>query len=195
MFKKLASILFKEEEIIIEEELEKHEDELKIPELKPMVASKPVAEPAIATKYEPKSQPLSEEKIVFVESKDDRKPMMINVDEDPVVKETKVRREAKPEPKNTYRPQAIISPIFGGPEGEEPMKPAPTQTYGDAKRRAPLTQVISPMFGRVEEEAHHEVALNDASMDLDITEMLSPERTGEEVQVSLYDYLEGLEDE
>ncbi|WZU00471.1 hypothetical protein MGH68_12970 [Erysipelothrix sp. D19-032] len=42
MFKKLTSLLFKEEEIVIEEEIEKHdkkeEESLVIPNLKPMVA-------------------------------------------------------------------------------------------------------------------------------------------------------------
>lgn len=200
MFKKLASLLFNEEEIVIEEEIAKQEKEeaLKIPDLKPIVPKQETrrrekTQTEIKVDIKPIGQPIERpvEKPVEVIMSDDeprKKVTMINVDE---------KKEIRKKPdivvrEKAYQPQEVISPYFGGTqETTTPIK----KTVTDAKKRSSMTQVISPMFGQVNVEDTNEIEHIDEIMDLDITEMLSPERSEEEVQVSLYDFLEGLDEE
>ncbi|CAM3608121.1 hypothetical protein G7061_07485 [Erysipelothrix sp. HDW6B] len=206
MFKKLTSLLFKEEEIVIEEEIEKHdkkeEESLVIPNLKPMVAKpkETKVEPAsVVSTPAPTFKDSQKEEIhnSAESTQETRKSMMIDVDIDthPEVKESKVKTEEKTSARREvkYQRKEIISPIFGGSDnGAEPLSNAKPH-YQDAKSRAPKTSVISPMFGQIEvTEPVHEQISEDV-MDMDVTELLAPERTEEEVQVSLYDYLEELD--
>lgn len=172
MWKKLASILFEEEEITIEEDLNEVPEMIEIPKLKPMVEK-------VVT-------PIVEETVV------ERRSMMIDVDhhQERIVEDVVVVKK-KPTAPEKYQPADIISPIFGGPT--RPSQPIENKVYTEAKTRQPLTEIISPMFGKVEVVEHSE-GFDAALLEIDVSEMLTAKPTGDEVQTSLFDYLEGLEE-
>lgn len=177
MWKKLTSFLFKEEEIILEEE--EHEiEEIKIKPVEPLKA------PEIKKPVKVKPEPNEDIKAVSEETKEfhivsDKKPkrsMMIDLNDKPI--ETVESNDKNYE----YKRKNIISPIFGGDEVEEDqvikplVKPAPK-----AK-----TQVISPMYGSVTEDEE----LEEVDLEMDLEDILADEPIAEEVQTSLFDYLE-----
>lgn len=183
MFKKLVSILFEEEEITIEEDLNETPPAYDIPKLKPMAEKKKpevLRAPEFIENYQEKVIPETLE----------RKVTMIDVD-------TKVEKraevvEVRPavKPVAHYQPKDIISPIFGGPES--PSKPIESKTYTDVKTRQPLTEIISPMFGKVEVQEQSN-SIDASLLEIELSDMLSPIDEGEEVQASLFDYLEGFD--
>lgn len=208
MFKKIASLLFKEEEIIIEEEIEDKEDDLNIPQLKPLTPKKPVtdnlqtgnvSEPVRT--YTPKPVQEIEKVEINIEPEESAKPrktVMITAD-DNLALESQPKNSKEKDSKNkferrqsTYQPKDIISPIYGGPTSStEPLK---SSVSTEAKKKKPVTSVISPMYGAVQIE-EETVEIDESLLNLDVSEMISEERNQEEVQVSLYDYLEGFENE
>lgn len=194
MFRKLTSFLFKEEEVVFEQDLNHEEkDDLHIPELKPMSAPKREIKKEVVV--EPnfiEETPI--EKAADIEEPR-RKAVRIDADE-PLheVKEVKLKKEVVPKNQQIqYQRKEIISPMFGGTntatsQESEPKKPS------DVKKRTTKTTVISPMFGAVT-SYEEETVEQEVDMDLDITEMLSPDRVDEDIQVSLYDFLEDFKDE
>lgn len=193
MFRKLTSLLFKEEEVVFEQDLGSQEhDDLDIPELKPMTAPKRtvireeiIEEPVIET---PRTQ-----EVVVEETR--RKTVRIDADA-PLeeVKEIKLKKEVTARVQAAqYQPKEIISPMFGGSNKATAARTEVKQA-SDAKKRTAKTTVISPMFGAIStyDEPKEETIVD---MDLDITDMLSPDRVEEDVQVSLYDFLEDFKDE
>lgn len=204
MLRKLASFFFQEEEIILEEDLkEEQEENYKIPEIKPMKAQQrkePVsAAQSLAPKMDPKEgqeaakiskidQPVEEEVLVLNKSKKitaDIKPLQPRLQEPTRKKviQTQIKKE-------DYKPQAIISPIFGGSHNDDSK---PIKEAVKVKKNHSRTTVISPMFGVMEEE-NNEV-FNKDLLKYNLSDMLSSKEETGEVQVSLYDYLEELENE
>lgn len=181
IWKKLASILLEEEEITIEEDLNEVSDMIEIPKLKPM-AETPAPKPIVEEKTI--AQEIIEHSVVT-----ERKSMMIDVD----VKVEKEIKEEVPLVKKVqpvkYQKTEIISPIFGGPTN--PSEPVEAKVYTQAKTRQPLTEIISPMFGKVEQE-DQKSGIDASVMEIDLSEMLRPNDNGDEVQASLFDYLEGF---
>lgn len=181
IWKKLASILFEEEEIRVEEELDSTPDVLEIPKLKPMAEKTiPVIKEVVE---EPLTQVVNEE----------RKSMMIDVDvtEDVLTPTVEVKKVV-PEVAKKYQRTDIISPIFGGPES--PSEPIENKVYTEVKTRQPLTEIISPMFGKVE-VVDQKDSIESSLLELDISEMLTPSSDASEVQASLFDYLEGFNED
>ena len=209
MFRKLAAFFFDEEEIILEEDLQKDEEEnYRIPEIQPMKAQskkiketkikkeEPVKEVVYETKEALKeSLEIKEEKIKVLDSSEDKvRSKKITVDLDDAVQQNKaVAKNKVPEKKTVeeeYQPQEIISPIFGG-SNKEPaqaikVNPEPIKTKTQ-------TTVISPMYGLVEDEESE--IFDEELLNYDLKDMLSSREDAEEVQVSLYDFLEEFEDE
>ena len=199
MLRKLASFFFQEEEIILEEDLRQEEENYKIPEIKPMKAQQrkePVsASKSLESKQNLKpvqdavaSEPAEAEVVVLNKSQRitaDIKPIQRAV-QDPVKKKS-IQTQIKIE---DYKPQAIISPIFGGSHKDDAK---PITEAAKVKKNHSRTTVISPMFG-VMEEGNNEV-FNKDLLKYDLSDMLSSKEETGEVQVSLYDYLEELEDE
>lgn len=195
MLKKIVNFFFtEEEEYIHEEELSTHkeDDALKIPTLKPLVA--PKLDAKLDEVEEIRKTPL--QKAIFIDeiqSKTvEKKSVMIDVDgPTQTTNDVKIRKEA---PKNPtpykYQPTQIISPIFGGPEPTEKVNPVNT-VKKEAARKVVTSSVISPMFGAMVDETMSQK--ENLNMDLDLKDILSPERGAQEVQVSLYDYLEEMD--
>ena len=92
---------------------------------------------------------------------------------------------------DTYRPKSILSPMHGGSETEEDII---VQTVNTKKKHAPVTQIISPMYGNVAKEEDHAEKLSEEMMDIDIMKMIKDEESDDEVQTSLFDFLEGLDE-
>lgn len=201
MFKKIVNFFFtEEEEYIHEEELNSNDtsDQLKVHPIKPFVNEPKIEEM-------PKSKPsvlehveLSQSVTLDKESKErpievmEKRPVMINVD-DPIssVREVTLKKEpVKPIAPTKYQPTEIISPIYGGPKPTAKVNPVSTIRQEAAKKTI-TSSVISPMYGAIVSE--NEEAKQRVDMNLDVKDMLTPERKNEEVQVSLYDYLEEIE--
>lgn len=202
MFKKIVNFFFtEEEEYIHEEELNSKDtsDQLHVHPIKPFVnekkeeasikpvikeASEPVVEikkPEVKVEQAPKP----------VQSQTDKKTKMINVD-DPIssVREVTLKRDyVKPITPPKYQPTEIISPIYGGPKPSEKVNPV-SAIRQDAVKKTVTSSVISPMYGAISVDATPDEETVD--MNLDISDLLSPERNNEEVQTSLYDYLEDI---
>lgn len=203
MFKKIMNILFDEEEILVDEPVEQADEAFEIPTIKPLkerreemkqeevLVSAPIAKPTPTLTQEP--EPVKVEPKVVTQQEPKPKSMMINADGPKASSEGDVPLHFPKKDSNTpYQPMDIISPIFGGPE--KPSQPIPVVAKEVVKRRKPITEVISPMYGRVETSG----SLGDIEpeiLELDVVDMHSHTGSGVEIQASLYDMIEGLEDE
>ncbi|HEY4537548.1 MAG TPA: hypothetical protein VIG45_03710 [Erysipelothrix sp.] len=194
MFKKLASFLFEEEEIIVEEEeLHPHKEaNYEIPKLDGIKARNQKEQESIAKPIETPVSEKVEATPVIKEKEMPNKIQRIDVDgaEKKAVKEKVVKPAPQAKVETVYQPQEIISPIFGGSEKKaEPIR------LNKPKKQVKQTEnsIISPMYGIVTEEQQNKVAKE--VLEYDLEDMLSPEKGPSEVQVSLYDYLEELSDD
>lgn len=200
MFRKIMNILFDEEEIVVKEP-KTQEEAYDIPSIKPLREPVPssvmveetteteVVSPVVAEEFK------KEEVVVEPSAPIIEKPRGIRIDADGPKAKPKESRELHFPKSNTnvpYEPVRIISPIYGGPKREEKdlqvVKPVVS------KKREPITQVISPMFGQVESSS----SLGDIEpeiLELNVDEMHTNQDFGVEIQASLYDMIEGLEDE
>lgn len=200
MFKKIVNFFFtEEEEYIHEEELNGKDssDQLQVHPIKPFVNE--VKEPSVKPIVKPSAEPVVEMKRVVSDveivktavNQNDKRSNMINVDE-PItgVREVTLKRDyVKPVTPSKYQPSEIISPIYGGPKPSEKVNPV-SAIRQDAVKKTVTSSVISPMYGAISiDAAADEESVN---MDLDISDLLSPDRNNEDVQVSLYDYLEDI---
>ncbi|MDE8193471.1 hypothetical protein PT126_05070 [Erysipelothrix rhusiopathiae] len=208
MFRRLASVLFKEEEIVIEEEISDHVGEVEIPELKPILPKekKIVEKPKTVTEHVDITEPVISEKPITDMTPDEavkaaselnRKSRMITADDDLAkrkMERAKAARTSKLEVKKfEYQRKDIISPMYGGPS--QPSEPLDIPKKNKASKHVPVAEVISPMYGKVQEESKAEARKIDESlMDLRVDDIISNEGKGETVQVSLYDYLEGIDE-
>lgn len=208
MFRRLASVLFKEEEIVIEEEISDHVGEVEIPELKPILPKekKIVEKPKTVTEHVDITEPVISEKPITDMTPDEavnaaselnRKSRMITADDDLAkrkMERAKAARTSELEVKKfEYQRKDIISPMYGGPS--QPSKPLDIPKKNKASKHVPVAEVISPMYGKVQEESKVEARKIDESlMDLRVDDIISNEGKGETVQVSLYDYLEGIDE-
>lgn len=195
------TILFDEEEIIIEDEVAQ-EEPYEIPMLQPLKERRvePVqreSEPVVQTRQVEASAPAPVapelETPAVTPVVDKPKSKMIDADGPRVkVEPAKELYFPQKDTKTPYQPVDIISPIYGGPKRDaEALKPVPRPV---SSPRTPMTQVISPMYGQVETKS----SLGDIEpemLDLDVVDMNSAQDTGLEFQASLYDMIEGLEDE
>lgn len=195
MWRKLTSLLFDEEEIILEEEEIKVE-EIKIRPVKPMIEKavpmdhveiKPVPVETIEMDVinNPNSVPLHEDK--------PKKSIKIDITQETFKENFKPKVQTPTE--TVYKPKNIISPYHGGPDADEiDVKDFKKQNI---KKREPLTKVISPMFGKVVETEQEDFeVLAETLMDIDLENMIDTSSQGtedDEVQTSLYDFLEGLD--
>lgn len=196
MFKKIVNFFFTEEAMIHEEELDRDDktDQLKVHPLKPMVAKEPEVAPAprVVQPQRP-LESVTPEPETITSLNGLKKTVRIDVD-DPIssVREVVLKKETiKPLAPNKYQPTEIISPIYGGPTPSEKVNPVSSIRQEVAKKSV-TSSVISPIFGAVESETEPKQAA--VNMDLKVTDLLSPERSLEEVQVSLYDFLEDMEE-
>ena len=196
MFKKIVNFFFTEEEMVHEEELDREDksDQLKMHPLKPIVAKEPEISRVVrpVAQVDSESSALSEVETTTTLSSL-KKSLRIDVD-DPIssVREVVLKKEThKPITPNKYQPTEIISPIYGGPKPSEKVNPVSSIRQEVAKKNV-TSSVISPIFGAVESEA--EPKQGTINMDLKVSDLLSPERSLEDVQVSLYDFLEEMED-
>lgn len=208
MFKKIMNILFDEEEEILVDEDQNQEEAYEIPAIKPLrerrEAMKQDVSPITSKESEPiKALVVTPVKVAAEKSQNDTiiektqpsKSIMIDADKpkEKVVNDVPLYFPKK-ESKTPYQPMDIISPIYGGPEKpSEPIQPVSIASE-PIKRRQPITQVLSPMYGRVETpgslgEIEPEI------LELNVADMHTHSDKGVEVQASLYDMIEGLEDE
>lgn len=208
MFRRLASVLFKEEEIVIEEEISDHVGEVEIPELKPILPKekKIVEKPKTVTEHVDITEPVISEKPITDMTPDEavnaaselnRKSRMITADDDLAkrkMERAKAARTSELEVKKfEYQRKDIISPMYGGPS--QPSEPLDIPKKNKASKHVPVAEVISPMYGKVQEESKAEARKIDESlMDLRVDDIISNEGKVETVQVSLYDYLEGIDE-
>lgn len=194
---RIVSLLFDEQEITVEEELNQMEDYVEIPKLKPMTQVKEVQVAAFVEKeVSLPSKTIEEKRVEPTPSQDIRveEKKLVKIDVD--TKVVQAQQEESPvlikkATSSKYQPQDIISPIFGGPKN--PSEPIETKVYPESKTRQPLTQIISPMFGTVEVQDAKE-NLDASILDIGLSDMLVAGQSGEEVQASLFDYLEGFND-
>ncbi|WP_331836159.1 hypothetical protein [Erysipelothrix piscisicarius] len=136
MFRRLASVLFKEEEIVIEEEISDHVGEVEIPELKPILPKekKIVEKPKIVTEHVDITETVIREKPITDMTPDEvanttselnRKSRMITADDDLAkrkMERAKAARTSELEVKKfEYQRKDIISPMYGGPS--QPSEP------------------------------------------------------------------------
>lgn len=205
MLRKLASFLFEEEEIIIEEEElhPKKESNYEIPKIEGIKAAPEKEEQFVAlkkketeteTEIENKSVAEKEEAAPATEKpKNGHKIQRIDVDKPEKKKVEKPPRKtsvAQPLQSSVYQPQEIISPIFGGSEKKaEPIRLNKPKVQAKSSENS----IISPMYGVVAEESSPE--FDEEILDYDLKDMLSPKEGPAEVQVSLYDYLEDMSDD
>lgn len=207
MFRKLTSLLFEEEEVISEEDLHNEEEEhYDIPEIKPITSQTNKTSSEKQDLVEEVKTENSDEKITDEtfdkEDKSKKKSQKITVDDNEINLRTKKQKKSKTvnasdiEKKPEYQRQEIISPIFGGPE-----KPSSTEKpinfdqpiRKEEKKSSTKTTVISPMHGMVEEETNEIFDKN--LLNYNLQDMLNPKEEADEVQVSLYDFLEDYDDE
>ena len=188
MIRRIVSMLFEEEEITEDFEETETEEAVEIPAISVIKARE--KEKVV----EPQPEVLPVESVPSQDVK--KKSLMISIDEaeqKQVAKKTLNPEVAEPKKVMAYQPQDIISPIFGGPK--VPSKPLETKKVESSTSRRPLTEIISPMYGRVEIENSRETISPDL-MNLDLVDILSSRPSkGEEVQASLYELLDGFEDE
>lgn len=184
MFKRLTDFLFKEEEVIIEEEVLDKKKEwgskpaepiLKVEPLKPVereVSVKPAVESFDSIKDDELEKP--------------KKRIMIDLDERPLrpMAKTDIKRVVEEVP---YTPKEIISPMYGGS-----TLPESTETKPVGKSRQPLTKVISPIYGAITQDNDD---LSDQKVyDMSLEDLIQPDlKDSEDVQVSLFDVLQERE--
>ncbi|CAM3658996.1 hypothetical protein ERUR111494_05600 [Erysipelothrix urinaevulpis] len=199
MFRKIVSLLFQEEEIVLEEDLDiEGEESIDIPEMKPIsVLNKEEKDKELMKKSQVVEEVQASEKASFKteinEDKEKPRSNRIDVDGEEKAKEVYEMPKMKKKPvivEKDYKPQEIISPIFGGNNEEPQVKKTKAKTV---KKNKPSTTVISPMYGMIEDLEEEEFDENILTYDL--KDMLTPSEESEEVQVSLYDFLEDLDDE
>lgn len=191
MIRRIVSMLFEEEEITEDFEENVTEEAIEIPAISVIKAKD--KEKMVATESKAVQSPEAQTNINPDVKK---KSLMISIDEaeqKQVAKKVMNPEVAEPKKVTAYQPQDIISPIFGGPKVAS--KPLETRKPESSKSRRPLTEIISPMYGRVEIENARETISPDL-MNLDLVDILSSRPSkGEEVQASLYELLDGFEDE
>lgn len=183
MFRKLVDLLFKEEEIIIEEDEHEVED-ISIQSIQPIVLKK---------------EETLDMSVVSdaVEEEAPKKSFRIDVDDSfnqGVTLKTEVKKENTDNSTKLYRTKQVISPMHGGDfELNEPIHKPSIQS---PKKRTPLTEVISPMFGKMGFEPEEAESFEEDLLDLDLKEMISDDSNSldDEVQTTLFDYLEELGD-
>lgn len=192
MFKKLTSFLFKEEEVLIEEEeivIEpKVKEKPRIEKVEPFVAPKKKVE---AVKEETPKEYVVED--IKTNDEKPKKRLMIDLDDEPA-QSTFKKEEIKPyyETQNNapYKPKEVISPMHGGdnlPETPASEKPV-------AKSRQPLTKIISPMYGAINIQDEEVEKASEEIYDMELSEIIQNEPKGEEeVQASLFDFLEEMD--
>lgn len=182
MFKKLTSFLFKEEEIILDEQ-EHTLEKVTIKPLKPMreQVEKP-AESLVEKKVEPEPK---KEPVIQIKEESVKKSVMIDLEVGK--REPKVAHSDSLAKPAEYRRRRIISPIYGGPDKGEGITPTEIQTQNKPKTK---TSVISPIYGSVQKEESEEAKLE---LDLDLQTMLETEPLEEEVQASLFDFIKETE--
>lgn len=194
MWRKLTSLLFEEEEIILEEEElqpRKEAKETKIEPIKPLKDKKLVEDTSDTIEIDAIDETFVE---THLETEKPKKSVMIDLEED---KESKVKEHIPrifdtTKAKEEYKKRSILSPMHGGDDTDEsPQTIKDTQV----KKHKPVTQVISPMYGSIHEEESEEEVFEDKLMDIDLKGMIYEEENDDEVQTSLYDFLEGLEQE
>lgn len=198
MWKKITSFFFDEEEIEIEDEPIKEKEAYVIPELKPYNPNndkkEKIEKPIENVKEEVVERPTHKhEDIVFDPPVTKKKSFGIDLEEKPEVTITKKEPTILPKPKveETYSRKEIISPMYGGPKGSVETQ---SKAKVELKSRRPTTPIISPIFGKVE-DGEGGVEENRTILDMKLDEIIKPETKIEEEQTSLYDYLEGLDDE
>lgn len=189
MIRRIVSMLFEEEEITEDYEEAVTEEAVEIPAIS-VIKAKEKEEKVMEAQVEA----ISTDPIPSQDVK--KKSLMISIDESEEQKAPKQVMNpeiAEPKKKMAYQPQDIISPIFGGPK--VPSKPIETKKVESSTSRRPLTEIISPMYGKVEIENSRETISPDL-MNLDLVDILSSRPSkGEEVQASLYELLDGFDDE
>lgn len=184
MFKKLAHFFFREETVEVEEITPKQKkDDYEILEIKALQAKE--------KKAEEKTMPEPEIKL----EEPRRKPVLIDLEEPKpsLSAVVEVSNPAKEKKTGTaaYQPKEVISPMLGGKAESKTKSPAPKPL----KSRKPLTEVISPMYGKVSEEHAKERELHVLELvDLDLKDIITPVAEAE-VQVSLFDYIDEYDDE
>lgn len=193
------NILFDEEEVIIEEETQ--EETYDIPKIRPLserrvgAATEKLVEPVPVQKTPPVVTQVVTEPEVVVTPISVEKPKTRMIDADGPKAKVDPAKELyfpKKDTKTPYQPVEIISPIFGGPK-REPQALQPV-VVSVSKKRESMTQVISPMYGQVETKSSLG-GIEAAILDLDVEDMHTGHDGGVEIQASLYDMIEGLEDE
>ena len=199
MWRKLTSLLFEEEEIVLEEEELKVEP-VKIKPVLPMKDKKlEKPEPEPLPSYDTIELEVVEKAIETPTSLEADKPkrsMMIDLEEktevEPEVHKPRIFETKKT--KESYKRRAILSPMHRGDESEKDemiQTPAPKP----AQKHEPITKIISPMYGSLQDENKNEDAFEEELLDLDLKSMIYEDDNDDEVQTSLYDFLEGLEHE
>lgn len=172
MLRKFTDFLFKEEEVIIEEE----DISVKKERVEPILKVEPIK--PVFKEVEPKP--------VIEQEQADNKPkkrIMIDLDERPLRQPSSPTINRVVE-KTPYSPKEIISPIFGGSTLPEPIDNKPV-----GKSRQPLTKVISPIYGAVVEDDTTESEID--VYELSLQDLIQPEvKDNEDIQVSLFDVLQ-----
>ncbi|AMC93459.1 hypothetical protein AOC36_05540 [Erysipelothrix larvae] len=211
MLRKLTSLLFREEEIVIEEE-DLEIEPVNIPPIKPIQSSSP--QPSTTTQQtvhrpQTQAQPVSKPVMNQEMTQRDvsatptpqvqaRKSFRIDLDNaaqnQPVQSVQETPREVRRDTSKPYVAHEILSPIHGGSQLQNEPLSKPKQT--PVKKRTPLTEVISPMYGKVEEpESQGSGPVDLSILELDVESMITPDydKTSktDEVQTTLFDYLEG----
>lgn len=175
MFKKLKTMLF-EEEVELEEEASM--------DFKPVEIEEKVIE-----------QPVETEPVSMVSQPTVKR---IDIDEQPVkiVKPTPapiINRQQKLDDSNEYKPQAVISPMFGLTEAEmQKSVQFDTMIKKQSSKPPSDSSVISPMFGQVQAENKKDLLKRsrpprkEQKVNLTLEEMLNIENQ-EEMEFTLFD--------
>ncbi len=198
MFRKLTQFLFEEEEIVIEEELKpiKEKEEVVIKPVEPLKDLSREEKPVIKepVKQDTIEFELNQEELEMLEEKHEkRKSVMIDLEEEISFepKKPKAKIYDTDTQKQTYQRRSVLSPMHGGDALDEAHQ-APEIV--SVKKQESITQVISPMFGQLNQDHVRDEVLEQDLMQLDLEAMIH-EEVDDEVQTSLYDFLEGLENE
>jgi len=149
MLKKLASLLFEDEEEIVEEELSVKEEPIKkekslITSMNPKTIEKPIEKVVEAPVY------VQEEEIEHKAVEEIIKPVKsefgIAFDEPtPVREKPKVVKE-----KPIYEFKPVISPMFGVSESKKAQAVRPASNPPQSVKKSRINTVISPFYGDIE---------------------------------------------
>lgn len=213
MLKKLASLLFEEEEEIVEEELSVKEEPIKkekslISTMNPKPVEKVVEKPIEQAVY------LEEEKIEVKAVEEIIKPVKtdfgIAFDEPSPIKE-------KPKPikeKPIYEFNPVISPMFGVSESKKNQAVRQAVNPPQALKKSRINTVISPFYGDIENKKSvmtpkvtqpvfkHDPLIEDASADLpkykaenySLDDLLSPIKPQDDIPL-IHESIKDEEDE